>query len=398
MEIFRNKVQVANPMNFSPLLFLLAGSAFLASCGGDKNAQQQAPPPPTAVSTVQVSKGSATYYDEFPATVTALLQVEIQPQVAGNITGIFFQDGQQVRKGQKLYTIDPQQYRAGYDQAVANLNVQKANLNRAQKDADRYNTLAQQDAVAKQLVDNANATLEAAKMQVEAAQASIQQVATNLKYTTIYAPLDGTIGISQVRLGAAVAPGSVPMNTISSDDPISADIQVDESQIARFLALQNNKSVTRDSTFILMLPDGSKYPYPGAVRIVDRAVDPQTGTLRIRIAFPNPKKQLKAGLAANVRVKNTTGQPQILIPYQAVTEQMSEYFVWAVGDSSKATQKKVVLGPRINDKVVVKSGLNEGETIVTEGTQKVREGAKLNVTSPGEGGGKSDSTNRQNAK
>jgi len=214
MEIFRNKVQVANPMNFSPLLFLLAGSAFLASCGGDKNAQQQAPPPPTAVSTVQVSKGSATYYDEFPATVTALLQVEIQPQVAGNITGIFFQDGQQVRKGQKLYTIDPQQYRAGYDQAVANLNVQKANLNRAQKDADRYNTLAQQDAVAKQLVDNANATLEAAKMQVEAAQASIQQVATNLKYTTIYAPLDGTIGISQVRLGAAVAPGSVDRKSV----------------------------------------------------------------------------------------------------------------------------------------------------------------------------------------
>ena len=177
--------------------------------------------------------------------------------MAGNITGIFFQDGQQVSKGQKLYTIDPQQYRASYDQAVANLNVQKANLNRAQKDADRYNTLAQQDAVAKQLVDNANATLEAAKMQVEAAQATIRQVATNLKYTTIYAPLDGTIGISQVRLGAAVAPGSTPLNTISSDNPIAADLQVDAAEIPRFLKLQSQTNVGRDSTLVLTMPDGS---------------------------------------------------------------------------------------------------------------------------------------------
>ncbi|QHW00953.1 efflux RND transporter periplasmic adaptor subunit [Spirosoma endbachense] len=378
-------------------------AVFLTACGGNKNNQQQAPPPPTAVTAMEVSKGSATYYDEFPATVTALVLVDIQPQVAGNITGIFFQDGQPVRKGQKLYTIDPQQYRAGYDQAVANLNVQKANMNRAQKDADRYNTLAQQDAVAKQLVDNANATLEAAKMQVEAAQASIQQVATNLKYTTIFAPLDGTIGISQVRLGAAVAPGSTPLNTISSDNPIAADVQVDESEISRFLQLQNQKSVARDSTFILMLPDGSRYPYPGSVRIVDRAIDPQTGTIRIRIAFPNPKKQLKAGLSANVRVKNSTGKPQLLIPYQAVTEQMSEYFVWVVGDSSKVTQKKVTLGPRINDKVVVRNGLNEGETIVTEGTQKVREGAVVKITSPGQttagpGDAKPESSSKQAAK
>lgn len=381
MEMFRNQSQVATSMKFYPYILFLAGGVVLASCGGNKNGQQQqGPPPPTAVSVVKVTRGNATYYDEFPATVTALREVEIQPQVAGNITGIFFQDGQRVRKGQKLYTIDPQQYRASYDQAVANLNVQKANMNRAQKDADRYNTLAQQDAVAKQLVDNANATLDAAKMQVAAAEASIQQVATNLKYTTIFAPMDGTIGISQVRMGAAVAPGSTPLNTISSDDPIAADVQIDESEISRFIQLQSNKSVVRDSTFILMLPNGGPYPYPGSVQIIDRAVDPQTGTLRVRIAFPNPQKQLKAGLAANVRVKNSTGKPQLLIPYQAVIEQMSEYFVWAVGDSSKATQKKVTLGPRINDKVVVRNGLNEGETIVTEGTQKVREGAKVKVS------------------
>lgn len=351
----------------------------LTACGGKKDEKPQAPPPPTPVTAVKATKGNATYYDEFPATVTALLEVEIQPQVAGNITGIFFQDGQPVRKGQKLYTIDAQQYRAGYDQAVANLNVQRANLNRAQKDADRYTTLAQQDAIARQVVDNASATLEATRMQVEAAQANIRQVATNLKYTTIYAPLDGTIGISQVRLGAAVAPGSVPLNTISSDNPIAADIQVDESEIARFLKLQTQKNVVRDSTFVLTLAGGSRYKYPGSVRIIDRAIDPQTGTLRVRIAFPNPDKELKVGLNGNVRVRNSTNQPELLIPYQAVTEQMSEYFVFVVGDSSKVTQKKVTLGARINEKVIVKNGLKEGEIVVTEGTQKIKEGARVKV-------------------
>ncbi len=379
-------------------LLLTAIVLFATACGDKKSDQQQAPPPPTPVTAVKAEKGNATYYDQFPATVTALLEVEIQPQVAGNITGIFFQDGQHVSKGQKLYTIDPQQYRAGYDQAVANLNVQKANLNRAQKDADRYNTLAQQDAVAKQLVDNADATLQASKMQVEAAKANIEQVSTNLKYTTIYAPLDGTIGISQVRLGAAVAPGSTPLNTISSDNPVAADLQIDESEIPRFLKLQNQKSAGRDSTLVLLQPNGATYRYPGSVRIIDRAVDPQTGTLRVRIAFPNPDKQLKPGLNANVRVKNSTGQPQLLIPYQAVTEQMSEYFVFVVGDSSKVSQKKVTLGARINDKVIVKDGIKEGDMIVTEGTQKIRDGVKVRVGQPGQQAGpQRDSSNKQTA-
>lgn len=373
-------------MKTHTLISFIAGSLLVTACGGKKDGQQQGPPPPTPVTAVKATKGNATYYDEYPVTITALRQVDIQPQVAGNITGIFFQDGQQVRKGQKLYTIDPQQYRAGYDQAVANLNVQKANLNRAQKDADRYNTLARQDAIARQVVDNATATLEAARMQVAAAQANIQQVATNLKYTTIYAPLGGTIGISQVRLGAAVAPGSTPLNTISADDPIAADVQADESQILRFVRLQNQPNVVRDSTLLLILPDGSQYKYPGRVSNVDRAVDPQTGTLRVRISFPNPNKELRVGLNGNIRVKNSTGTPQLLIPYQAVTEQMSEYFVYVVGDSSKVVQKKLTLGARINDKVIVKSGLKEGDLIVTEGTQKIRDGAVVRVTPPGPSG------------
>ncbi len=359
---------------------LFVGFVMLSACGGKKN-QTPPPPPPTPVTVVAATLQNATYFDEFPATVTAVNEVEIRPQVAGYITGVYFQEGKPVRKGQKLYSIDQQQYRAGYDQAVANLNAAKADLVRSQKDADRYNTLAQQDAVARQLVDNAQATLASSQQQVAAAEAGVQQVATTLRYATIYAPFDGTIGISQVKLGTAVSPGQTILNTISSDNPIAADIAIDQATIPRFT--QMPRTPGRDSTFKLLLADGSLYRYPGYIGIIDRAVDPQTGTLRVRLFFPNPNEQLRSGLTANVRVKNQTKGPQLLIPYKAVTEQMSEYFVY-VAEGAKVVQKKVSLGPRLADRVIVISGLREGERVVTEGTQKLRDGAAIRVVPAGD--------------
>ncbi|WP_234733030.1 efflux RND transporter periplasmic adaptor subunit [Tellurirhabdus bombi] len=350
----------------------------LAACGGGEQKAEQKAPPPTPVAVYTVQRENATYYDQFPATVTPLNEVEIRPQVAGYITGIFFTDGQKVSKGQKLYEIDRQQYKATYDQAVANLNAAQANQNRAQKDADRYNTLAKQDAIARQVLDNAEAELQSTKMQVEAAKANVRLVETNLRYSTIYAPFAGTIGISQARLGAAVVPGSTLLNTISTNNPMAVDIQVDEKQISRFAALNERKQTPRDSVFTLLLPDGSVYPQIGSIGIIDRAVDPQTGTIRIRMVFPNPQDRLKAGLSGTARIKNNTGTPQLLIPYKAVTEQMSEYFVF-VADSNKVSQRKITLGQRIADKVVIKEGLRENEVIVTEGIQKLKEGSPIQV-------------------
>ncbi len=170
------------------IVFLLFTAA---SCGG-KSAQQQQQamqaPPAVPVTVQQVTAGDAVYYDEYPASVTALNQVELRPQVSGYITGIYFKDGARIEKGQKLYSIDQQQYQANYQQAVANLEVQKTNLVKAQKDADRYHELEKQDAIAKQQVDYADAALEAAKRQVEAAQANVHGVQTSVRYSTIYAP------------------------------------------------------------------------------------------------------------------------------------------------------------------------------------------------------------------
>jgi len=360
---------------------VITAAVFTLSCsGGDKKKQQQAAqaPPPVAVNTIKVGTGNAVYYDVYPATVAALTQVDIRAQVSGYITGIFFKDGDRVFKGQKLYTIDQQQYAANYQQALANVAVQKTAQLKAQKDADRYHFLDQQDAIAKQQVDYADAALDAAKKQVEAAEANVRAVETNLKYSTIYSPVDGTIGISQVRVGTAVAPGTQILNSVSQDDPLAVDVAVDQKQIPRFTKLLATGGDVKDSIFMLVMPDGTLYNIPGHISLIDRAVDATTGTIKTRLVFPNPKNMLKPGITGNVNVKNNAGNV-VLIPYKAVTEQMGEYIVFQVIPGSKVTQHKVTLGTRIADKVVVTSGLQAGDEIVVDGVQKLRDSSAIKI-------------------
>jgi len=345
------------------------------SCGGNKNAQQKTS---TAipVTVYQVRPQEALFYNTFPATVTALNQVDLRSEVSGYITDISFKDGQQVAKGMKLYTVDQQQYKAVYEQAVANLNSAKANLMKAQQDADRYNELARSDAIAKQVEEHAKADLESAKMQVVAAEKNVNSVQTNLRYSIIEAPFNGIIGISLVKLGSSVTGGQTQLNTISSVDPMAVDFAVDEKQINRFNDLMRNKKGDRDSIFTIILPDGKLYPYPGQISLIDRAVDSQTGTIKMRLVFSNPKNILKPGLTCNVRVKNTSGGNTLLIPFKAVTEQMGEYFVFVV-TGNKVSQRKITLGDDINGMVIVKEGLQSGDEVVEDGIQKIKDNSEV---------------------
>ena len=336
-------------------------------------------PPAVSVSVQQVSEANASYYAEYPAIVRALNEVELRPQVSGYITAIHFKEGERVKKGQKLYSIDPQQSQGAYQQALANLKVQETNLLKAKQDVERYRKLNESDAIAKQQVDYAEAAYQAAEKQVDAAKATVPSVQTNVRYTTITAPFEGTIGISQVRLGASVTPGSTLLNTISTDDPIGADITIDQKEIYHFSQLAE-KALPNDSTFRLAF-GGEVYPHNGRITVIDRAVDAQTGTLRIRLTFPNPDHLLRSGMSATVRVL-ATSQQAVVIPFKAVTEQLGEFFVY-IADSSKVTQRKVVLGQQVGRNIVVREGLKSGETIVTEGVQNLREGAAINVVQAG---------------
>ncbi|CAN5545167.1 efflux RND transporter periplasmic adaptor subunit [soil metagenome] len=355
-----------------------AAIVFLTACGSSKEQAPPAAPPPAKVTVQPVIKMDAVYYDEYPATINALNQVELRPQVSGFISGVYFKDGARVHKGQLLYSIDQQLYAANYQQAVAGLSVQEANLNKAQKDANRFHELDKNDAVAKQLVDNADAALEVAKKQADAARANIQAVQTNVKYTKVYAPFDGLIGISAVKPGAAVTAGQTLLNTVSSDKELAVDFNVDQKEIYRFTKLMSDAPKKADSTFSLAFGT-DVYPYPGKIALLDRAVNAQTGTIKARLIFPNNKNLLIAGMNGTVRVKNNSATQSLLIPYKAVTEQLGEFFVYVPNDSNKVSQRKILPGKQIGPNVIVKDGLKDGESVVVEGVQNLREGAAINT-------------------
>jgi len=353
----------------------------ISSCGEKKNQQAQGPPPAVPVTIVEATSTDAVYYDEYPGIVTPLNEINLTAQVSGYVTGIYFKDGQKVSKGQRLYSIDAEVYNANYQQAVANLQVQETNLLKSQKDAERYHELDKHDAVAKQQVDYADAAFQAAQKQVAAARANVAAVRSNVKFAGISAPFSGTIGISQVKKGTAVVAGQTVLNTISTDNPIAVDFTVGQKEIYRFVQMQQDKPNKQDSTFTIAFGE-DVYPYPGKISLIDRAVDPQTGTIKTRLVFPNDKGMLKAGMNTTVRVKNSASTNSTIIPFKAVTEQLGEFFVYVVGDSNKVSQRKVRLGNQTGANVIIKDGLKPGEKIAVEGVQNLHEGTVITTAPP----------------
>lgn len=379
---------------------VITGGILLASC------KQKAPvaTPPVPVNLYTVKSGKVRYYDNYPSTAQALSQVNIIPtNVQGYVTAIHAADGSQVHKGQLLYEIDTRIYQAAYDEAAANLKVAEANQQQQQQDADRYVYLNKYNAVAKQAYDHAMIALETAKSQTQAAQQTVKTAKTNLNFASIYAPFDGTIGISAVRLGNVVVAGQTILNTISTNDPMAVDLLVNEKQLLAFEQFRDDSKAMPDSLFTLQLPDNSLYPFPGKISVIDRAVDPQTGTIRVRVVFPNSRNILKVGMSCIVRVRNLESTPQMEVPGKAVIEQMGEYFLYlakdtviAENDKTKAApdkeqnsaaprlhamQRKVKVGQTIGANVIILSGVSDGDRIVVDGIQSIHDGSLISVGS-----------------
>jgi len=358
------------------LLTPIAISAFV-SCG--KKNQQNGAMPPTPVSVATVTKADAIYYDQYQATVVALNSVELRSQVSGFITGIFFKEGEVVQQGKELYEIDRRKYIAAYNQAQANLSSAQANLVKAQKDVDRYTYLEKNDAVAKQTVDQAVAAFETNKSAVESAKAQVASAKTDLSYSIITAPFTGRIGISQVKLGAQVSPGTTLLNTISSENPIGVDFVIGEQDISHFYDLQKKST---DSTFRLQLSDGTTtYGKSGRILAIDRGVNNQTGTVTVRVQFPNPNDELRDGMSCVMKVLNDQSGEQLIIPNKAVTEQMGEYFVF-VSQDTIAVQHKISVGQKIGANIIVLKGLQEGDKVITDGFQRLRDHGKIVLGDP----------------
>ncbi len=379
-------------MNRAFLNIAFIGCVVLCSC----NRGQPPPSPPVPVNLFAVKAQPVTYFDRYTATIVALSQVNLLPEVQGYITGIFFKEGSRVKKGQKLYDIDRRIYEDNYNTAAANVKVAEGNLKQAQQDADRYQYLNNNKAVAKQLYDHAMIALENSQNAYQSALEALKIASTNLAYSVIAAPFDGTIGFSQVKLGDLVTVGQTVLMTISTDDPMGVDFLINEKQLSFFNNLQNPRVRPVDSLFTLIMPDNALYSYTGTLSVIDRAVNPQTGSIRVRLLFPNPKSSLRAGMSCVVRVHNQELLPQLVIPNKAVVEEMGEYFVYVAKDSVLNTgekagdhpaakgdprlfayQMKVHLGAIIGPNVIIKDGIKEGDNIVADGIQSLHNGSSI---------------------
>jgi RND family efflux transporter MFP subunit len=351
--------------------------------------------PPVPVNLMTAAAQRVWYYDQYPSTTAALSQVTLNAEVEGYITGIYFTEGSYVKKGQKLYEIDRSLYLQNHDLALANMEVAKGNLTEANQDADRYIYLNKHNAVAKQLLDHAVIAQQNAVNMVKAADETVKTAETNLKYSIITAPFDGTIGFSMVKMGNLITVGSTVLVTISSDNPMAVDFLINEQQLQYYVDIEQGKYNQVDSLFTILMPNGTLYPYPGKITVIDRAVDPQTGTIQIRLVFPNPKHLLRAGMSCVVRVHNLQSRPQIVIPDKAIIEQMGEYFVFVAKDTLQAGtatassrpkflafQKKVQPGQIIGANVIIQSGITPGDKIVVDGIQALHEGSEVTYKKP----------------
>ncbi|MCC5937962.1 MAG: efflux RND transporter periplasmic adaptor subunit [Lunatimonas sp.] len=334
---------------------------------------------PTTVTVDLAKLETVKEENTYPGTIVALKEVELRADVVGYVIDIPVKDGQQVTKGQVLYRIDQTRYTASLNQATSRLRIAQSNHERVQRDLSRYERLKEGNAVAAQIYDDARTAMSNAEQELISAQAEVDNAKVNLDYATVRAPFDGTIGFSSVRLGALVNPGQTALNVISSNDPIGLDFFADEKSLPFYFEMEKNEELAaRDSVFQLTMANREAYPFPGKIENIDRAVDPGTGTIQIRLSFPNPDGLLKPGMSTRLTVRKPVEGQKITVPHRALVERLGEIYVFAAAEG-KAEQKRVRTGIRTKDRIVIEDGLEEGQQVIVAGIQRLSDGDPIQL-------------------
>ena len=370
---------------------LVSGIAVLAvfMTGCEQKKEAVAPPPPL-VEVVTVTARDVPIYQEWVGALDGNVNAVIKPQVTGYLIRQNYREGDMVKKGQVLFEIDPRTFQAVFDQAKGSLDQAKGDLARqeaayatAKADLARVKPLAAKNAVSQKDLDDATgkdlatrASVEAAKAAVVAAAANLESAQLNLGFTRITSPVDGIAGIAKTQLGNLVSPNSQQeLTTVSSVNPIKAYINISERE---YLGVRDSSQNVESIPLQLILADGSSYPHKGKFALADRQIDPSTGTLKIGSLFPNPGNVLRPGGYGSVRALMAVRKGAILVPQRAVSDVQGKYMVAVVGGDHKVDIRPVQVGPQIGSEWLISTGLKPGESVIAEGTQKVRPGATVN--------------------
>ena len=377
-------------------LFLIVLGLIFGAVHPYKHALGSQPPPSPVVEVVQVQQEDVPIIHEWIGTLDGLVNADVRAQVTGYLLQQGYQEGAFVRKGQLLFQIDPRPFQAALDQAEGQLAQAKAQLanaeavqGRTELDVKRYAPLAKEQAASQQDLDNAVqnnlaaiASVETARAQIRTSQAAVETAKINLDFTRLVAPIDGIAGQAQLQVGALVSPATGPVTSVSTLDPIKVFFTVGEPQYLafrkRFPTEESTRADEKSLRIELVLADGSTYPHLGSFDFADRQVDVSTGTIRIAALFPNPNNILRPGGYAKVRVFIQTQHDALLVPQRAVSELQGGYQVAVVDSNNKVAIRPVTVGPQVDRRWVIASGINPGDRVVAEGTQKVREGMHVN--------------------
>ncbi len=351
----------------------------LAGCSGDEAPAAAVP----EVYVAEVVQKDVPIFMEVVGQTRGSQDVDIRARVEGFLDSINFTEGSFVRKGDLLYQIDPKPLEAALAQAKANLANNQARLDQATITVNRMKPLAAQQSVSLQELDNALANQSAARAKVDADRAAADKAALDLGYTRITSPIDGIVGITEVKAGNLVgANESTLLTTVSNVDPILFRGGISE---ADYLRMSRNEETRRTSrggegaAIRLLLADGSEYPYDGKLEAIERAVDATTGTLSLQVAFPNPDRLLRPGQYGRVRFVTETRKGALLVLQRAVQELQDRFNVAVVGPDGKVSIRGVKVGPRVGDLWVIDEGLKPGEKVVVEGLQRLRDGMSVNA-------------------
>jgi len=372
-----------NLFKWCTFLVVLLGVFLLPGC----NQRQQNPPRPVPrVSTVTVHTQKVTLTTVLPGRTSAFRVAEIRPQVSGLILKRLFTEGTDVKEGQVLYQIDPAPFQAALDNAKAALAKAEASLPAIKLRAERYRQLLADKAVSQQNYDDAESALKQVQAEIEYWKAQVETARINLGYTSITAPISGRIGRSSVTEGAIVtAYQPVPLATIQQLDPIYVDVPQSTTELLRLKRRLKRGTLYQDRAkqkkVKLIMEDGTEYPLEGAFSFRDVSVDPTTGSVILRMVFPNPKSVLLPKMFVRAIITEGIKRDAILVPQQAVNRTPKGLpYVLIVGNEGKVERKMLELDRAIGNKWLVVSGLNPGDQVIVEGLQFVRPGMPVKAT------------------
>ncbi len=362
-----------------PTLALLASASLALSTLAGERAETSNSPPPAVVAVPATTREVATSNQRIGQIVPDDI-VELVARVEGFLVKRCFEEGSKVKKGDLVFLIEQDQYKAELEAAKGSLKKAQAALDNANIEFNRYSKLSKEDAVAQKTLDTATMQKGEAEGGLLIAQRNLSIAELNLSYTEVRAPFDGKLGVCPVYEGNLVGSKNTILTTLIRLDPVKVEFPIPESvYVDHLMTYANIQQAGESITVRLLLPNGKEYPHDGTIYFSDNRINNMTGSILLRGRFPNPDGMLVPGGYVKVILSSKKKKPLLLIPQESIQRDQTGTFVLLIAKDGGVERRKVTLGVDLGRVTAVASGLSEGELVITEGALKVRTGVKPQV-------------------